>query len=93
MDFDTATDLREQGDGKFAAEMLAEFLEPGQDGRQIGIVRIEQFVGEESEPEPFQQVQNPLRGRGGEQAGIAGINDIQRNANGHRLAVGNAKMG
>ena len=94
VDFHAAPDFLEQRDGQFAAEVFAEFFEAGQNCRQICVVRVQQFVGEQFEAEFFQQIQNARGGCRIQQTDVARVNHVERDADGHGVAVaksGNAK--
>ena len=55
MNFEALTDGAEESDGKFAAEMFAEFLKATQNDGLIFGVNMKEFVGEELEAEHFEE--------------------------------------
>ena len=91
--FKTFADFIKQGDGQFAAEVLAKFFEAVEHEQRILRVHMEQFAGEEFEAERFQQLQDALGGRGIDEAHQARVNDIKRDAHGNSFAVADLELG
>ena len=91
MHFHAVSDVREQGDRQFAAEMFAKFLEAGEDLQTAVCVDTQQFIGKQLEAQFFQQIQNASSGLFVEQSDVTRIKHVERDADGDGLAMGNLK--
>ncbi len=87
MDFKAAAEIAQKRDGEFAAEVLAKFLQAVQNQEALVGISVQQFVRVKLESQRFQQSEDALRGPCAQKLHLARINNIQRNANGHRLTV------
>src|SRR5215468_5219582 len=87
VDFHAASDPGKQRDSKFPAQMLAEIGETFQQQRPASRVTPPKLVMPQYEPEPLQKSHHTLVLAGRETSGQNRIASVERDADGHGLAV------
>ena len=74
-------------DGEFAAQVFPEFFQTGRH-QQLSIgVLVQEFIAEQLESKPVEQGEDPIGGVGRQVATEAGIDDVEGDPDGNRLAV------
>src|SRR5581483_2952909 len=93
VDFETLTNGLEQGDGKLAAKVFPEFLQAIEEDERLAGIGVKEFVGKQFEAERFEELEDAFSGGGVEEAGVAGINHIERDAHGDGFAMADFVFG